>query len=202
MLVVPPSGSIRSNSLKSTGLPLACSFSARFLVASINAFDDDGMPHLAVASSRPSGAGAHDRSHIIGKHARHRRKVADIPVTRVVQQPLTYVLPDRLGAGQPDCVGLLDFDDAAAAAAGYPSEHAAEFRTAAASVSGRSSRSRPGVGERVVQDGFPVFGLHRLRPGPGSVVLRARLPTQRLPAFPSASVSACASSRVDQSFEN
>jgi hypothetical protein len=43
-----------SNSLKSTGLPLACSFSARFLVASINAFDDDGMPHRAVTSSRPS----------------------------------------------------------------------------------------------------------------------------------------------------
>jgi hypothetical protein len=29
--------------------------SARFLVASINAFDDDGMPHRAVASSRPPG---------------------------------------------------------------------------------------------------------------------------------------------------
>src|ERR1700738_5716575 len=54
MLVVPPSGSIRSNCLKSTDLPLACSFSARFLVASISAFDDDGMPHRAVASSRPS----------------------------------------------------------------------------------------------------------------------------------------------------
>src|ERR1700745_3569725 len=51
ILVVPPSGSIRSNSLKSTGLPLACSFSARFLVAFINAFDDDGMPHLAEANS-------------------------------------------------------------------------------------------------------------------------------------------------------
>src|ERR1700736_5769706 len=49
MLVVPESGSIRSSSLKSTGLPLACSFSARFLVASINAFDD-GMPQRAVAS--------------------------------------------------------------------------------------------------------------------------------------------------------
>jgi DNA-binding transcriptional LysR family regulator len=31
--VVPPSGSIRSNSLKSTGLPLASSFAARFFVA-------------------------------------------------------------------------------------------------------------------------------------------------------------------------
>src|ERR1700693_6005000 len=50
MLVVPPYGSIRSNSLNSTGLPLARSFSARFLVASISAFDDDGIPHRAVAS--------------------------------------------------------------------------------------------------------------------------------------------------------
>src|SRR4030088_1962666 len=54
MLVVPPSGSIRSSSLKSTVLPLACSFSVRFLVASISAVDDDGIPQRAVASSRPS----------------------------------------------------------------------------------------------------------------------------------------------------
>src|SRR5258706_14469771 len=40
MFVVPPSGSIRSNSLKSTDLPLACSFSARFFVSSFIAFDD------------------------------------------------------------------------------------------------------------------------------------------------------------------
>src|ERR1700726_4506516 len=54
MLVVPPSGSIRSNSLKSTGLPLASSFEARFLVASIKACCEDGIPHRAVARSRPS----------------------------------------------------------------------------------------------------------------------------------------------------
>src|SRR3954463_11140439 len=54
ILVVPPSGSIRSNSLKSTVLPFACSFSARFFVASIKALDEDGIPHRAVASSRPS----------------------------------------------------------------------------------------------------------------------------------------------------
>src|ERR1700754_244058 len=53
MLVVPESGSIRSNSLKSTGFPLASNFPARFLVASISACCDDGMLHLAVASSRP-----------------------------------------------------------------------------------------------------------------------------------------------------
>src|SRR5437660_8180345 len=43
MLVVPPSGSIRRSSLKSTPLPLACSFSARFLVASISARCEDGI---------------------------------------------------------------------------------------------------------------------------------------------------------------
>src|SRR6202042_2116261 len=50
MLVVPPSGSIRSNSLKSTGLPFATNFEARFLVASIRACCEDGIPHRAVAS--------------------------------------------------------------------------------------------------------------------------------------------------------
>src|SRR6476619_13855 len=54
MLVVPPSGSIRSSSLKSTDLPLACSFSARFLVASMRACCEDGIPHRAVVSSWPS----------------------------------------------------------------------------------------------------------------------------------------------------
>ncbi len=53
MLVVPLSGSIRSSSLKSTVLPLASSFSARFFVASISAFDEDGMPQRAMATSRP-----------------------------------------------------------------------------------------------------------------------------------------------------
>src|SRR5271168_4811943 len=65
MLVVPPSGSIRSSSVKSTDLPLACSFSARFLVASVSAFDDDGIPHRAVASSRPSAPVAHDRRLVV-----------------------------------------------------------------------------------------------------------------------------------------
>src|ERR1700722_19624415 len=50
MLVVPESGSIRSNSLKSTGLPLASSFAARFLVVSIIACADEGIPQRAVAS--------------------------------------------------------------------------------------------------------------------------------------------------------
>src|ERR1700753_2861444 len=49
MFVVPESGSIRNSCLKSTDLPFACSFSARFFVASISAFDDDGMPQRAVA---------------------------------------------------------------------------------------------------------------------------------------------------------
>src|ERR1700733_4441077 len=42
------------HSLKSTGLPLASSFEARFLVASIRACGEVGIPHRAVASSRPS----------------------------------------------------------------------------------------------------------------------------------------------------
>src|SRR6266851_252600 len=54
MLVVPLSGSIRSSSLKLTGLPLTSSFAARFLVAFIRACCDDGIPHRAVTSSRPS----------------------------------------------------------------------------------------------------------------------------------------------------
>src|SRR3954468_22271974 len=53
MLVVPPSGSIRSSSLKATGLSFSRSFAARFLVASIRACCDDGIPQRAVASSRP-----------------------------------------------------------------------------------------------------------------------------------------------------
>jgi hypothetical protein len=56
MLVVPESGSIRSSSLKSTSLPLACSFSARFFVASISARCELGMPQRAIAISRPSAA--------------------------------------------------------------------------------------------------------------------------------------------------
>jgi hypothetical protein len=54
MLVVPLSGSMRSSSLKSTGLALASSFAARFLVASMSACADEGMPQRAVTSSRPS----------------------------------------------------------------------------------------------------------------------------------------------------
>lgn len=49
-----PSGSMRSNSLKSTGLPLASSFLARFLVASMRACWDEGIPQRAVTSSRPA----------------------------------------------------------------------------------------------------------------------------------------------------
>src|SRR3984885_14901804 len=86
MLVVPPSGSILSNSLKSTGLPLACSFSTRFLVASINAFDDDGIPHRAVASSRPSAPLRTLRPLVIRKHPRHRRQIADISVDDAKQR--------------------------------------------------------------------------------------------------------------------
>jgi hypothetical protein len=45
--------SAAENSLKSTALPLASSFWARFLAASNSAFCDDGIPQRAIASSRP-----------------------------------------------------------------------------------------------------------------------------------------------------
>jgi hypothetical protein len=54
IFVVPLLGPSRSSSLKSTALPFASSFSARFLVASISAFCDDGMPQRAITSSRPA----------------------------------------------------------------------------------------------------------------------------------------------------
>ena len=53
IFVAPLSGSRRSSSLKSTALPFAWRFSARFLVVSIKTFCDDGMPQRAIASSRP-----------------------------------------------------------------------------------------------------------------------------------------------------
>jgi hypothetical protein len=52
MLVVPLSGSLRSSSLKSTGLPLASSFSARVFAFLKSAALDDGIPHRTITSSR------------------------------------------------------------------------------------------------------------------------------------------------------
>ena len=49
MFAVPLSGSIRSNFLKSTVLPLASRFCARFFAASIKALCDDGMSQCAIA---------------------------------------------------------------------------------------------------------------------------------------------------------
>jgi len=49
---VPLSGSIFSNSGKSTGFSLASSFSARFFVAMNSACDEDGRPQRTRASSR------------------------------------------------------------------------------------------------------------------------------------------------------
>jgi hypothetical protein len=40
----------------------------------------------------------------------------------VVQQPLPDILPDGLGSGQPDGIGLLDLDGPAAAPAGDPQQ--------------------------------------------------------------------------------
>ena len=52
MLVVPLSGSFQRSSLMSTGLPLASSLGARFLMASNSAFDGDGIPNVAVYAAR------------------------------------------------------------------------------------------------------------------------------------------------------
>jgi hypothetical protein len=43
-------------------------------------------------------------------------------LTGIVEQTLTDILADRLGSGQPEGVGLLDFDGAATAAAGDPQQ--------------------------------------------------------------------------------
>jgi hypothetical protein len=48
MLVVPPSGSIRSSCLKSNSLPLDSILAARFCVASSIAFDDDGKRTIQI----------------------------------------------------------------------------------------------------------------------------------------------------------
>ena len=79
----------------------------------------------------------------------------------VVEQPLTDVLPDRLGSGQPDGVGLLDFDGPPAAAAGNPQQVLLYF--------GQPLRPDRGTGRTavrcdVIQDGLPIFRRH-LVPG-------------------------------------
>ena len=91
MLVVPPSGSSRSSSLKSTGLPLACSFSRALL----------GGVHQRLLRRRhaparhrqfaPAAAVAHDRRRIVGIDARHRRQVAGAIARRID----TEQAPDR-----------------------------------------------------------------------------------------------------------
>jgi hypothetical protein len=43
-------------------------------------------------------------------------------LTSVIQQPLSYVLPDCLWSGQPDGVGFLNLDGSAVASTGYRSK--------------------------------------------------------------------------------
>ena len=93
----------------------------------------------------------------------------------IVQQPLSDILPDRLCAVKPNGIGLLDFDDPAAAGAGDPQNMLGNFGQPQR-PDGRARRHRAGAGERVPQDGFPVFGRHG-SPGPGVGVLRGSLPT-------------------------
>ena len=69
----------------------------------------------------------------------------------VVEQPLADVLPDGLGSGQPDGVGLLDFDGAAAAAAGDPQQVSLDVGQTLRSDR-RSGWSRAGIGARVIPE--------------------------------------------------
>jgi hypothetical protein len=74
----------------------------------------------------------------------------------VVEQPLTDILPDRLGSGQPDGVGLLDLDGAATAAAGDPQQVSLNVGQPLR-PDGRSGRHGVCVGGDVVQDGPPIL---------------------------------------------
>jgi hypothetical protein len=58
--------------------------------------------------------------HIEARPAPILFKSAGALLAGIFEQPLTDILPDRLGSGQPDGVGLLDFDGAVTAAAGDP----------------------------------------------------------------------------------
>jgi hypothetical protein len=111
VLVVPPSGSIRSNCLKSTGLPLASSFAARFFVASISARCDDGIP---IGPSRFCGhrASCARSAQDSRERAGHRRQVTDAAVEGFEQAPdrfdarrhriqVTHECSSRLSP--PDC---------------------------------------------------------------------------------------------------
>jgi hypothetical protein len=66
----------------------------------------------------------------------------------VVQETLADVLPDRLGAGQPDSICLLDLDGPAAAGAPHPQNMLGNFGQP--QRPDRSTRLHgTGVGERV-----------------------------------------------------
>jgi hypothetical protein len=72
----------------------------------------------------------------------------------VVQQPLSDILPDRLGAGQPDRIGLLYHDGATAAATGDPQHVSLDVAEPlfVDRVAGRS-----GVGGSIVSIGVQIW---------------------------------------------
>jgi hypothetical protein len=80
-------------------------------------------------------------------------------LTGIVQQPLADILPDRLGAGEPDGVDLLDLNGAAAAAAGDP-QQVSLYLGQPLHPDRWGGRPPAGIGTRVVQDGLPVFRRH------------------------------------------
>src|ERR1700739_1911965 len=105
MLVVPPSGSIRSNCLKSTGLPFASSFAARFLVASIRACCDDGIRRRTFICCRnaqiSTSSAVRDRNR--SATIQTMRLTSSHPASRQEQRPILDQLLVRLSLrkGQP-----------------------------------------------------------------------------------------------------
>jgi hypothetical protein len=93
----------------------------------------------------------------------------------VVQQSLPDVLPDCVTAVKADGVQPLDFDGPHAAAASDP-QHVLLDLGQSLRPDGRAGRLRAGVGKRVLEYPFPVFGGIGSS-GPEFGILRGSLPT-------------------------
>jgi hypothetical protein len=102
----------------------------------------------------------------------------------VVQQPLSDVLPHRLGSGQPDRVGLPDLDGAATAAAGDPQQVALNAGQALRPDRG-ADRPPAGIGRRSSRTACP-YSAGISSPGLGVCTDGAFLPTTA--AFASLSI--------------
>jgi hypothetical protein len=146
---------------------------------------------------------------MVGNLARRRRlergpaAVFFVPagplLTGVVEQMLTYVLPDGLFPAQSYGVGLLDLDGAAAAGAGDPQQVSLNVGQPL-HPDGRTGRRGVCVGADVVEDDPPILAATR-RPGRRTATSVARFRGRRpqRPVSPSVFGSACASSRVGRS---